>query len=138
MRTNATVIPGSDRRKSFSQPHKREAAYSDTDSDAFRDSPASHRQLGMKIPPAGVHGLRSCSKKTVVFGRHFHKSTHVSVQAVALGGNPLKRKTGMAGEEVDFGGGRLRGPRASTNNTVPRSVVAPCESQRGIWMPAGR
>jgi hypothetical protein len=60
------------------------------------------------------------------------------VQTVALGGNPLKRKTGMAGEEVDFGGGRLRGPRASTNNTVPRSVVAPCESQLGIWMPAGR
>jgi hypothetical protein len=22
--------------------------------------------------PAGVHGLRYCSKKTVVFGRHFH------------------------------------------------------------------
>ncbi len=39
------------------------------------------------------------------FGRQFLKSDPVLVQTVALGGNPLKRKTGMAGEEVDFGGG---------------------------------
>jgi hypothetical protein len=37
--------------------------------------------------------------------KNFPKSDPVSGQAVAFGGNPLKRKTGMVGEEVDLGSG---------------------------------
>jgi hypothetical protein len=40
----------------------------------------------------GIRGSGSCPRKTVVFGRHFLKSTPVSRQAVALGGNPLKKR----------------------------------------------
>ena len=47
-------------------------------------------------------------EKTVVSGKHFPKSTPVSAQAVALGGYPLKRRTGMAGEEGDGRGGNRR------------------------------
>jgi len=44
----------------------------------------------------------------VVFGRQFPQSTPVSVQAVALGGDPLKKRTAMAGEEGDGRGGNHR------------------------------
>ena len=37
----------------------------------------------------------------MVSGRQFLKSDPASAQAVALGGDPLKRKTGMAGGEGD-------------------------------------
>jgi hypothetical protein len=37
----------------------------------------------------------------MVFGRHFLESTPVSAQAVALGGDPLKKRAGMSGEEGD-------------------------------------
>jgi hypothetical protein len=44
---------------------------------------------------------RSRTVKTRVFKNHFPKSDPVSAQAVALGGNPLKRETAVTGREGD-------------------------------------
>jgi len=55
-----------------------------------------------QVPSTGISGSLSCPRKTSVSGNHFHKSTPVSVQAVALGGQPLKRRTGIAGGEVEY------------------------------------
>jgi hypothetical protein len=66
--------------------------------------PANESPERNSIPSTGIVDSLFRPRKTVVFGRHFLKSTHVSAQAVAFGGNPLKRKTGMAGEQVDSSG----------------------------------
>jgi hypothetical protein len=65
--------------------------------------PLSLQELvaGKQVPSTGIRGSRSRPRKMVVSGRHSPQSTPVSAQAVALDGNPLKRRTGMAGEEVD-------------------------------------
>jgi hypothetical protein len=54
--------------------------------------------------PAGIVQSQCRPRKTQVFKTDFPKSDPVSRQAVALGGNPLKRKTGMVGEEGDRSG----------------------------------
>ena len=46
------------------------------------------------------------------FGRQFLQSDPVSGKAVAVGGNPLKRKTGVACEEVEYAAGGRTGPQA--------------------------
>jgi hypothetical protein len=54
--------------------------------------------------PAGIVDSQCRPRNQWVSESHFPKSDPVSGQAVALGGNPLKRKTGMVGEEVDRSG----------------------------------
>jgi len=53
------------------------------------------------VPPAGIVDWQCRPRNKCVSERHFPKSDPVSGQAVALGENPLIRKTGSAGEEVD-------------------------------------
>ena len=50
--------------------------------------------------PAGIIDSQCRPREKQVFKTDFPKSDPVSRQAVALGDRSLKRKTGMAGEEV--------------------------------------
>jgi len=77
-------------------------------------------------------------EKTVGFGRHFPKSTHVSAEAVALGGSPLKKRTWMAGEEVEYAAGGRTGPQAPSGKGAGVADKAhhpgtpPAKSSRGV------
>lgn len=53
------------------------------------------------VPPAGVIESAFHSEKAWVSENHFPKSDLGSAQAVALGGNSMKRKTAVAGVEGD-------------------------------------
>jgi len=53
------------------------------------------------VPPAGIVESQFRPRNQWVSESHFPQSDPVSTQAVALGGSPLKRKTGLAGDEVD-------------------------------------
>jgi len=57
------------------------------------------------VPPAGMLECACRPKNTRVFKNHFPKSDPVSAQAVALGGQPLKRKTVVAAVEGDLRSG---------------------------------
>ena len=77
-----------------------------------------------QVPPAGIVQSLFSRRKTSVSESHFPKSDPVSGQAVALGENLLKRRTGVAGEEVDSSAEPEPGGSAARRSARGR-VMAP-------------